>query len=126
MSQDFLLLCSFFKAMLPHQGHVLGCAISSKPKAVGCGLTLQLVLTGRAPVKPSFNSWSNSRLYPPGNQTTGCSSQTCMIFVYFLHPGSASNPALFPHDYFAAHFSLKSSLQWYFSAMNCSSQVYLL
>lgn len=115
-SQDFLLLCSFSKAMLPHQGHVVGCAAWPKPKAVGCGLALQLVFTGTAPMKPSFNSWSNSSFILAGGKlATGCSSQTHLIFVYFLHLDSASNPVLFPHDYFAAHFSLKSSLQRYFS-----------
>lgn len=121
LESNFLL---FFKAMLPRQGHVVGCAAWSKPKAVGCGLALQLVLTGTAPVKPSFNSWSSSSfILAGGNVATGCSSQTQIIFVYFLHPDSASNPVLFPHDYFAAHFSLKSSLQQYFSAMSSSSLI---
>lgn len=110
-----------FKAVLPHQGHVVnGCAVWSKPKAVGCGLALQLVCAGTAPMKPSFNSWSNSScILVRRNLATGCSSQTRIIFVYFLHPESVSNVALFPHDCCAAHFSLKISLQQYFSAMSC-------
>lgn len=118
----------FSALVLILQGHAStsrACSgMCSLVKAKSCGLALQLVLTGTAPMKPSFNSWRNSSfILAAGNLATGCSSQTHITFVYFLHPDSASNPVLFPHDYFAAHFSLKSSLQWYFSAMSSSSLI---
>lgn len=78
--------------MLPHQGHVVESAVWSKPEAVGCGLALQLVLTGTAPVKPNFNSWSNSSFILTGGiLATACSSQTLKIFVCFPHPDGASS-----------------------------------